>query len=62
MSPEQIALVQSSFARVAPIAPQAANIFYARLFEIAPGARDAWIAAYGLLAGAMADAAEGDGA
>lgn len=39
MTPEQIALVQSSFAKVAPIAPQAADIFYDRLFEIAPDVR-----------------------
>lgn len=39
MTPEKIALVQDSFAKVAPIAPQAADIFYARLFEIAPQVR-----------------------
>ncbi|MHB8252286.1 MAG: globin family protein [Acidiferrobacter sp.] len=33
---EQIQLVQSSFAKVKPISDQAAAIFYARLFEIAP--------------------------
>ncbi|MHB1668471.1 MAG: globin family protein [Thiomonas sp.] len=33
---EQIQLVQSSFAKVRPIADQAAALFYARLFEIAP--------------------------
>lgn len=36
MTPEQIRLIQSSFAKVAPIADQAAALFYARLFEIAP--------------------------
>ena len=36
MTPDQIDLVQSSFARVAPIADVAADLFYARLFEIAP--------------------------
>jgi len=36
MTPQQIDLVQSSFAKVAPIADAAAAIFYARLFEIAP--------------------------
>ncbi|SFL63529.1 globin family protein [Shimia aestuarii] len=36
MNDTQISLVQNSFAKVAPIAPQAAEIFYARLFEIAP--------------------------
>ena len=36
MTPEQIALVQQSFAKVAPISEQAAALFYGRLFEIAP--------------------------
>ena len=36
MTPHQIDLVQSSFAKVAPIADTAAVIFYDRLFEIAP--------------------------
>jgi hemoglobin-like flavoprotein len=36
MTPEQIASVQSSFAKVAPIADQAAVLFYDRLFDIAP--------------------------
>jgi len=36
MTPEQVTLVQSSFAKVLPIADQAAVIFYDRLFEIAP--------------------------
>lgn len=36
MTAEKIQLVQSSFAKVKPIADQAAAIFYARLFEIAP--------------------------
>ncbi|MCH9806685.1 MAG: hemin receptor [Alphaproteobacteria bacterium] len=39
MTPEQIKLVQDSFKKVAPIAPQAADIFYTRLFEIAPEVR-----------------------
>ena len=39
MTPRQIALVQDSFARVAPIAGDAADIFYARLFEAAPAVR-----------------------
>ena len=39
MTPQQIELVQSSFAKVVPIAPQAADIFYARLFELAPPVR-----------------------
>jgi nitric oxide dioxygenase len=36
MQAEQIDLVQSSFSKVAPIAPTAAKLFYGRLFEIAP--------------------------
>lgn len=36
MTPEQIVLIRTSFAKVAPIAPQAAELFYGRLFEIAP--------------------------
>jgi len=39
MTPQQIALVQSSFAKVVPIAGAAADLFYARLFEIAPDLR-----------------------
>jgi nitric oxide dioxygenase len=40
MTPGQIELVQASFAKVVPIAPQAAALFYARLFELAPQVRD----------------------
>ncbi|HWE75745.1 MAG TPA: globin family protein [Stellaceae bacterium] len=36
MTPEQISLVQTSFAKVLPIADQAAALFYDRLFEVAP--------------------------
>ena len=36
MNPNQIQLVQSSFAKVAPIASIAADLFYARLFELDP--------------------------
>jgi hemoglobin-like flavoprotein len=36
MTPEQVTLVQRSFAKVAPIAEPAAAMFYGRLFEIAP--------------------------
>jgi hemoglobin-like flavoprotein len=36
MTPEQVTLVQESFAKVAPIADQAAVMFYDRLFDIAP--------------------------
>jgi hemoglobin-like flavoprotein len=39
MTPEQIALVQSSFKSVAPIASKAADLFYDRLFQIAPEVR-----------------------
>ncbi len=39
MTPHQIELVQTSFAKVVPIAEQAAALFYARLFELAPGVR-----------------------
>ena len=39
MTPEQVRLVQQSFARVSPIADQAAVLFYDRLFEIAPQVR-----------------------
>ena len=34
MTPEQIKLVQDSFAKVAPISEKAAELFYGRLFEI----------------------------
>jgi nitric oxide dioxygenase len=36
MTPEQITLVQASFAKIAPISGQAAEMFYGRLFEIMP--------------------------
>ncbi len=36
MLPSQVDLIQSSFAKVAPISEQAAALFYGRLFEIAP--------------------------
>ena len=36
MTPEQVNLVQQSFAKVAPISEQAAVLFYDRLFEVAP--------------------------
>ncbi|MEL6680704.1 MAG: globin family protein, partial [Pseudomonadota bacterium] len=36
MTPAQIEAVQSSFAKVAPISDKAAELFYGRLFEIAP--------------------------
>jgi nitric oxide dioxygenase len=36
MTPQDKELVQNSFAKVAPIAPTAADLFYKRLFEIDP--------------------------
>lgn len=39
MNAEQIKMVQSSFEQVKPIADQAAEIFYGRLFEAAPHTR-----------------------
>ncbi|MBN9263922.1 MAG: hemin receptor [Hyphomicrobium sp.] len=36
MTPSQIDLVQSSLAKVVPIAETAASLFYGRLFEVAP--------------------------
>ena len=40
MTDEQIALIQTSWAQVEPIADTAAQIFYERLFETAPEVRD----------------------
>src|SRR5437762_1347833 len=39
MTPDQVKLVQDTFAKVAPISEQAAVIFYDRLFELAPQVR-----------------------
>jgi hemoglobin-like flavoprotein len=39
MTPAQTKLVQDSFRKVVPIAGQAAEMFYSRLFEIAPETR-----------------------
>jgi hemoglobin-like flavoprotein len=39
MTPENQALVRDSFAKVAPIAPQAAALFYDRLFVLDPTLR-----------------------
>ena len=36
MTPDQVKVIQESFAKVAPISEQAAALFYGRLFEIAP--------------------------
>jgi hemoglobin-like flavoprotein len=40
MTPDQVTLVQQSFAKVAPISDQAAVMFYGRLFEIAPQVKE----------------------
>ena len=39
MTPDQVRLVQQSFSKVAPIADQAAIMFYDRLFEVAPSVK-----------------------
>jgi hemoglobin-like flavoprotein len=39
MTPDQIKLVQYSFAKVAPISEMAADLFYGRLFATAPQVR-----------------------
>ncbi len=39
MNPNQVTLIQASFARVVPIAEDAATLFYARLFELDPALR-----------------------
>jgi hemoglobin-like flavoprotein len=39
MTPEQVMLVQQTFAKVAPIADKAAELFYDRLFATAPEVR-----------------------
>jgi hemoglobin-like flavoprotein len=39
MTPNQVKLVQESFAKVAPISDAAAVLFYDRLFETAPSVR-----------------------
>jgi nitric oxide dioxygenase len=39
MTPEQVTLVQQTFGQVAPIADKAAEIFYDRLFEVAPAVK-----------------------
>src|ERR1700722_11492631 len=39
MTPDQVKLVQQSFAQVAPISETAATIFYDRLFEVAPSVK-----------------------
>jgi hemoglobin-like flavoprotein len=39
MTPDQVTLVQQSFAKVVPISEAAAVIFYDRLFEVAPSVK-----------------------
>jgi nitric oxide dioxygenase len=39
VTPDQVKLVQQSFAKVAPISEQAAVLFYDRLFEVAPSVK-----------------------
>jgi hemoglobin-like flavoprotein len=39
MTPDQVKLVQDSFAKVVPISEQAAVLFYGRLFEVAPSVK-----------------------
>jgi hypothetical protein len=39
MTPQQLALVQSSWEKVVPIAKDAAALFYGHLFEVAPSVR-----------------------
>src|SRR5258708_21892445 len=39
MNSDQVSLIQHSFAKIRPIAQEAAALFYGRLFEIAPDVR-----------------------
>ena len=39
LTAEDVALVRASFAQIAPIRERVADLFYERLFEIAPGLR-----------------------
>ncbi len=39
MTPNEVSIVQNSFAKVAPISDLAADIFYDRLFELSPEVR-----------------------
>jgi len=47
ITPTHVKLVQTSFAQVAPIADAAADLFYSRLFEIAPELRSMFPAELG---------------
>ncbi len=40
MSPYEISLVRASFEQLAPVADQAAALFYARVFELEPALRE----------------------
>ncbi len=40
MTPEQAVLVKTSWAKVVPIAEQAAELFYGKLFELDPALKD----------------------
>jgi hemoglobin-like flavoprotein len=40
MNSDQVALIQYSFAKIMPIAEEAAAVFYGRLFEIAPEVKE----------------------
>lgn len=40
MTPEQVNLVKQSWAKVVPVAEQAAELFYGKLFELDPSLRD----------------------
>ena len=39
MTPEQVTLIQDSFAKVVPIAETAAELFYGKLFELDPAVK-----------------------
>src|SRR5215470_9608639 len=39
MTPDQVKAIQDSFSKVKPISEQAAELFYGRLFEIAPAVK-----------------------
>ena len=39
MTPDQVKAIQDSFSKIKPIAEQAAEMFYGRLFEMAPAVR-----------------------
>ena len=59
MTPQQIHLVQSSWQQVQPIRLAAADLFYARLFEVAPQVRTLFrrdVHAQGAMLMAMLDA------